>query len=119
MIEVKGGKLTHNFQFLRSTNIRKLNLTRWGGVGRGEGRGVCPRGLAQIKKKDMHYKSSFFSDFESWIYSVQDFKYITWILANICFLGGLSQGKFKIHPKTQDWCDNMLFGGYRTQNIGG
>ena len=30
MIEVKGGKLTHNFKLLRSTNIRKMNLTRWG-----------------------------------------------------------------------------------------
>ena len=45
MIEVKGDKLTHNFELLRNTNISlttfsrapysKANLTGWGGRGGG------------------------------------------------------------------------------------
>ena len=51
MIEVKGDKLTHNFELLRNTNISlttlsrapysKANLTGWGGRGGRRGLPAC------------------------------------------------------------------------------
>ena len=76
MNKVKGVKLTHNFELLRNPTKSLITLSRaphleaefisegvgGGGINLG---GVCPPGLAQIKKT-FDKKSSFFSDFESW-----------------------------------------------------
>ena len=58
MIEVKGDKLTHNFELLRNTNISlttlsrapysKANLTGWGG--RGGGRRGLPACFSPVQK---------------------------------------------------------------------
>ena len=57
MIEVKGGKFTHNFELMRNSNKSSITLSRaphpeaeFNKEGGGVGEGVCPPGLAQIKE---------------------------------------------------------------------